>query len=164
MQHVFQARVQSVFTVALIAVAVVAFSLSAVAQGPMSPFSEGGMPRVGNTGSTAPNLMVSTNQSVAMEQPNLSSVDMWYQLAELNSLVNQQQQEIALMRSNLNFKNNPGTYKLFANYEIGKLRKSPALNFLINRSSWPKTPTQRNASEKPTPKRSVSTILWAMTD
>ena len=87
MQRVFQVRMQTTFAVAIFAV--VAFSLQAVAQGPMSPFAEGVMPRVGNMVSTNQNVLVSANQNVPMEQPNLSSVDMWYQLAELNSLVNQ---------------------------------------------------------------------------
>lgn len=117
MQRMFQSRVKSASTFVVATVALVVLSLGSVAQGPMSPFAEGGMPRVGNAVGTTQSMLVSTNQNVAMEQPNLSSVDMWYQLAELNSLVNQQQQEIALMRSNLNFKNNPGVYRLFANYE-----------------------------------------------
>lgn len=97
-------------------------TVSAQVAGPMSPFS-GDMPTVGTFNNSPTNspyvgLAARSTQVAAVEQPQLSSVDMWYQLAELNSLVNQQQQELRLVGSQLNVKNNPaGVYKLFGNYE-----------------------------------------------
>ncbi len=58
------------------------------------------------------------NPNTTAQQPSLSSVDMWYQLAELNSQMNAQQQELQYFRNELNLRNKRTmVYKLFANYE-----------------------------------------------
>lgn len=75
-------------------------------------YQTAGAANLGTVAYTTPNL------NTTSQQPNLSSVDMWYQLAELHSQVNTQQQELQYLRNELNLRNRRAmAYKLFANYE-----------------------------------------------